>query len=298
MRVVSVVIRAFAKINLGLRITGTRADGYHELHTIFQGIDLADTLACVARKGPFRIVCRAPGVPLDRSNLVWRAAEMLWSAAARSGEPRDTTVTIQKRIPLRAGLGGGSSDAAAALLALRSLWKLRMADEHLRAIARRLGADVSYFLVGGTALGLGRGDEVYPLAELPRWWVALAFPDFDVSTADAYAWWDADVAAAPSSITAPVSYLPGTWLGRSIPLVNELEPAVARRYPQVIRLRDALGARGALMTGMSGSGSTVFGLFKEARGAAAAAQALRRSGVRATSARLLDRRRTRRLAAG
>lgn len=284
----SVVIRAFAKVNLDLRITATRADGFHDLRTVFQSIDLADTLSCVARPGPFQIACTVPGVPLDRANLVWRAAAGLWTAGGREGEPRDTAVTIHKRIPVGAGLGGGSSDAAAALLALRQLWKVRVAGQELHGIARRVGSDVAYFLVGGTALGLGRGDEVYPLAELPRWWLALAFPDFAISTADAYSWYDKDHAAGPSP--SRVSYLPGTWLGGIIPLVNDLETPVARRHPDVNRVRAALDARGALMSGMSGSGPTVFGVFKEARAAGAAAQALKRSGVRAARAHLLDRR--------
>ena len=107
---------------------------------------------------------------------MWKAAQLLWEAAGRDGEPRNTVVTLQKKIPMKAGLGGGSSDAAAALLGLRRLWKLRVPDEQIHALAARLGSDVPFFLVGGTALGLGRGEEVYPLENLPRYWVVLVDP--------------------------------------------------------------------------------------------------------------------------
>ncbi len=164
----SITLRAFAKINLSLRVSSARADGFHDVRTILQAIDLFDRVKCEARRGPFQIRCDMPGVPTDRTNLVWKAAQLLWEAAERSGEPRNTVVTLQKNIPMKAGLGGGSSNAAAALLGLRRLWKLRVPDEQIHALAARLGSDVPFFLVGGTALGLGRGEEVYPLENLPR----------------------------------------------------------------------------------------------------------------------------------
>ena len=115
---------------------------------------------------------------------------MLWLRAGWDGEPRDTVVTLQKNIPMQAGLGGGSSNAAAALVGLARVWKLRVPDDRMFAMAGELGSDVPYFLVGGTALGLGRGEEVYPLEDLPRLWVVLVFPPFGVSTRDAYGWLD------------------------------------------------------------------------------------------------------------
>src|SRR5688500_8885988 len=125
----SLTLRAFAKINLSLRITSARSDGFHEVRTILQAIDLFDRVKCAARRGPFEIRCDMPGVPTDRTNLVWKAAHLLWQAAGRTGEPRHAMVTLQKGIPMKAGLGGGSTDAAAALLGLRKLWKLRVPDE-------------------------------------------------------------------------------------------------------------------------------------------------------------------------
>src|SRR4030095_3580760 len=149
----AITAKAFAKINLSLRIKAKRADGFHEVQTILQTIDLADRLTFRARRGPFEILCETPRVPTDRTNLVWRAAQRLWQAAGREGEPRDAVITLDKHIPMPAGLRGGSSDAAEALLALRELWKLRVGDEELVAIAAGLGSDVPYFFVGGVALG-------------------------------------------------------------------------------------------------------------------------------------------------
>src|SRR5438067_4430796 len=167
---------------------GVREDGYHELRTIFQSIALHDTLTIRARRGPFAFQCDDPSCPANEANLVWRAAEILWSASRRGGALRDVEIHLAKRIPLQAGLGGGSSDAAAALRALASLWHIR--DAPLREMARSLGADVPYFLEGGTVLGLDRGDVLYPLVDRPAAWVTLVLPPFGVSTVEAYRWWD------------------------------------------------------------------------------------------------------------
>src|SRR5918995_3042883 len=183
-------IRAHAKINLDLRVLGTRADGFHELRTVFQAIALHDTLTVVSRPGPFAIECTTAGVPLDRSNLIWKAADALWRATRRSGELRDLLIRLDKRIPPQAGLGGGSADGAAALIALARAWRLNVKPSQLTDVAASLGADVPFFLAGGTALGLGRGEEIYPLADLPRHWIVLLVPGFGVSTVDAYSWYD------------------------------------------------------------------------------------------------------------
>jgi 4-diphosphocytidyl-2-C-methyl-D-erythritol kinase len=182
-------VRAFAKINLSLRVAGARDDGYHELRTIFQSIALHDTLTFHRRRGPFALTCDDPACPSDDANLIWRAADRMWKAARRSGPPRDVAVDVKKRIPLQAGLGGGSSDAAAALRVFARLW--RAPDPSVPAAAVELGADVPYFLEGGTVLGLDRGDLLYPLIDYPAAWVVLVLPAFGVSTEEAFAWWDA-----------------------------------------------------------------------------------------------------------
>lgn len=257
----SVRIRAHAKINLDLRVLGTRADGFHELRTVFQAIAFHDTLTVVPRPGPFAIDCTAAGVPLDRSNLIWKAAEALWRAARRSGELRDIVIRLEKRIPPRAGLGGGSADGAATLIALARAWRLHVKPSQLTDVAASLGADVPFFLSGGTALGLGRGEEIYPLADLPRHWVVLLIPGFGVSTADAYVWYDADRDGDRGVIREP-QHVPGPWPSRAAQMINDLEPPIARRHPEIDQMKAALRRAGALAAAMSGSGSAVFGLFQ------------------------------------
>ena len=277
-----VTVLAFAKINLSLRVGELRSDGFHELQTIFQSIDLADRISVQTCRGPFELRCSLTGVPTDRTNLVWKAAQALWEASGRTGDPRNTLVILDKRIPMQAGLGGGSSDAAAALLCLRRMWKVRLADEQIQAIAARLGSDVPCFLVGGTALGLGRGDEVYPLEDLPPYWVVLVFPPFGVATGDAYRWLDDDRRAGTSGRN-PVSGSSCENGSRSLfpgaSLRNDLEQPVVTRHPLIGMLIERLKQRGALMAAMSGSGSTVFAVFKSARQAEAAVRALRTPGL-------------------
>ncbi len=181
-------VRAFAKINRSLHVLGTRPDGFHELRTVFQSIALHDTITIRAVEGPLRLTCDDPDCPCDETNLIWRAAEHVWKAAGRRGAPRDLTMQLSKRIPMQAGLGGGSSDAAAALRAFGRLWRVDAA--RVRAIAPSLGADVPYFFEGGTVLGLERGDVLFPLVDAARAWVVLAVPSFGVNTKDAFAWWD------------------------------------------------------------------------------------------------------------
>src|SRR4029453_12192481 len=184
----SVSIRAHAKVNLDLRVLGMRPDGFHELRTVFQAIALHDTLRCIPRPGPFAIECATAGVPLDHTNLIWRAAETLWRSHRRGRAVRDVVVQLDKQIPLQAGLGGGSADAAATSMALAHLWRVPVKPSQPTDVAAHIGSDVPYFLSDGTALGLGRGEEVYPLADLPRHWIVLLISGFGVSTREAYGW--------------------------------------------------------------------------------------------------------------
>ena len=253
-------VRAFAKINLALRVLGRRRDGFHELRTIFQSIALHDTLSIRAVRGPFHFTCDDPECPDDEANLIWRAAERVWRAAGRRGTPRDMSVELTKRIPMQSGLGGGSSDAAAALRAFARLWRVDTAS--IRTIAVELGADVPYFFEGGTVLGLERGDLLFPLVDRPASWVVLVVPDFGVSTKEAFAWWDRDASRGARAFQA------------SETLVNDLEAPVAARHPQIRRLVRALRRAGATHAAMTGSGSTVFGLFDSRAAAQRAAHAV------------------------
>ena len=292
-------VRAFAKINLSLRVLGVRPDGYHDLRTILQSIGLHDTLTIRAVRGPFHLTCDDPDCPSNSTNLIWRAAEHLWTAAGRRGSPRDISIDLTKRIPLQAGLGGGSSDAAAALRALGRMW--RVDEAHQRAAAVALGADVPYFFEGGTVLGLERGDLLFPLIDYPDAWVVVALPPFGVSTKEAFGWWD----AAPAERSVPraerSSFDPSTGSGSKGELGNDLEGAVGAHHPEITRLISAMRRAGASHAAMSGSGSAVFGLFARRQEAVRAAEAIVSSragrGIVTMMTRTLNRTRYQALAA-
>jgi 4-diphosphocytidyl-2-C-methyl-D-erythritol kinase len=283
-----VVARAHAKVNLDLRVLGSRPDGYHELRTVFQTLDLHDILTAQEKPGPFTLRCRTPGVPLVGWNLAWRSAAALWKALGRAGDPCDTVITIEKHIPLEAGLGGGSADAAAALQVLARLWG-GAPMSLLREVASGIGSDVPFFLSGGTALGLGRGEEIYPLVDLPRHAVVVVRPPFGVSTAEAYGWYDEDRAAGVRDPRGELQILPVPWPTRAAQMVNDLEPPVLRRHPEIAAIKAALREAGAVAAAMSGSGSAVFGLFRTRPGAARAYQVLARSGSTVVLSRTIAR---------
>jgi 4-diphosphocytidyl-2-C-methyl-D-erythritol kinase len=287
-RVRRFVARAHGKVNLDLRVLGSRADGYHELRTVFQTIDLHDTLTAQEKPGPFVLKCRTPGVPLDDKNLVWRAGAALWKALGRGGDPCDAVITIEKGIPLEAGLGGGSADAAAGLQVLARLWGGAPLSL-LREVAAGIGSDVPFFLSGGTALGLGRGEEIYPLVDLPRHWIVVVLPPFGVSTAEAYAWYDEDRAAGVREPRGELQILPVPWPTRAAQMINDLEPPVLRRHPEIGAIKTALKEAGAVAAAMSGSGSAVFGLFRTRPAAARAIRPLSRAGAAALLSRTLAR---------
>lgn len=270
-------VRAHAKINLTLRVLGRRSDGYHDLRTVFQALALHDLLTFERVPGPFVIVADDPSCPADRRNLVWRAADRVWRAAGRAGRPSGVRVTIRKRIPVQAGLGGGSSDAAAALRVLSALWAPDLDEGGLASIGATLGADVPYFLRGGTALGVDRGDCLFQLADRPRAWVVLAQPSFGVSTADAYRWCDEHARSRVRARTAGFDRDEG----------NDLEGPVAARHPAIGRIVRALRRQGARPAAMSGSGSVCFGLFAARGDAVAAAAAVAGPGWRTWVTRTL-----------
>jgi 4-diphosphocytidyl-2-C-methyl-D-erythritol kinase len=282
-------VRAHAKVNLALRVGAVQADGFHPLRTVFQSLALHDVLEVTPRRGPFVLTCSDPGVPVDGRNLVTRAARALWAALGRAGEPRGVAVHLAKQIPMQAGLGGGSSDAASALSVLARVWQSRGTRPDLMALAARLGSDVPYFLVGGTALGLSRGEELYPLEELPGFSVVLALPVFGVATADAYRWFDEDSAHPATGSPGACGSIPA-WRGRPLALVNDLEAPVTRRHPDIGAARRALEASGAAAAAMTGSGSAVFGLFTREAAARRAARAVAEAGFVALLTRTVDRR--------
>ena len=285
---------AHAKLNLDLFVGPRLPDGFHQVTTILQSIALHDTVTLRAIEGPCRVRGAATGVPQDVDNLVWGALRRLWDALGRSGEPRGVVIDIAKRIPVGAGLGGGTTDAIAALWGLCRLWKVSPGVACLSKVAAGVGADGPFFLVGGTALGLGRGDEVYPLEEIPRHWVVIVVPLRRVSTAAAYDWKDRDETAAARRvrrsirITHRISPFVGSVLDLKA-LLNDLERPVTRRRPEIRTATRMLKRAGALTAAMTGSGSAVFGLFTRRAEATEAARDLRNEGWTALVSRTLDR---------
>jgi 4-diphosphocytidyl-2-C-methyl-D-erythritol kinase len=284
------VCPAFAKVNLGLEVLGVRQDGYHELRTVFQTIDLADEVALTPTSGECRIACDHPDVPSDERNLALRAAlDLRTYASAGPG----VSIELCKRIPPGGGLGGGSSDAAATLLGLDHLWGLGLGREGLLPLARRLGADVPYFLSGGTALGISRGDEVYPLATQVQAWVVLVDAGRPVSTAAVFRRVDATLTPRENS-TSISRFVAGKMAGGLAygALVNDLERAALEEAPDLAKgvesVRAVLGREGAQSTLMSGSGSTWFGLFSGRREGSRARKALASAGFAAVLARTLS----------
>jgi 4-diphosphocytidyl-2-C-methyl-D-erythritol kinase len=258
----SIQVPAFAKVNLRLDVLARRADGYHELRTIFQSISLHDTLQ-LERSRNRGIELTILGDPVlaagaPRENLVWRAAEALRRHVRFPGGVR---ITLRKRIPAGRGLGGGSSDAAAALAGLLRLTKRRIAPERLLEMAAGLGADVPFFLFGGRALGTSRGDEIYPLPESKRQTLLVVSPrDIAVSTRDAYAWLDRRLTKNPDNPRL-WSFCALCWSPQEDPLSNDFEAVVFRRHPRLGRIRRDLLRAGAAEAALAGSGSAVFGIF-------------------------------------
>jgi len=258
------VLRPPAKINLTLRVGPVRLDGYHEVRTLLQSLALSDTLALTPRPGPFALTVHGPGAPAGQDNLVWRAATAFWQALGRTGDPRDVHVRLEKQIPLAAGLGGGSADAAAMLAGLNVIWDARRPRHALMDLAGTLGADVPFFLHGGTALGAGRGEEIYPVDDIGRLGVVIVKPSWGVATAEAYRWHDEDRDAGLNAPTRVPRLVDVGWPGGPIRLINDLEGPVSRRHPEILTMIDACEHAGVLGCAMTGSGSAVFALVPEA----------------------------------
>jgi len=282
-------LRSYAKVNLGLEVLGRREDGYHELRTLFQTIDLHDDVTLRPRREGVVVRCTHPLVPTGAENLAVRAAiEMRRFAGLSEG----VEIAIRKRIPVAGGLGGGSSNAAAVLLGLDRMWGLSLGPDGLHRLARRLGADVPFFLLGGTALGLGRGDEVYPLRRQLRAHVVLVDPGLPISTARVFTRLDAGL--TPRGNSNSIFYFVSRELegpGAYRLLVNELEAAALEEAPELAvrseRIRSVLLGEGAQLAALSGSGSSYFGLFDDARRARRARSALATEGFRALAASTL-----------
>ena len=268
---------AFAKVNLCLHITGRRADGYHELRTIFQSISLHDTLELErSREAGVSFECSDPKLPRGRENLVWRAIE---AASAEVGFKDGVRVRLTKRIPVARGLGGGSSDAAAAMIALLRLSGARLPLARAMEIAAELGADVPFFLVGGRALGVGRGDEVYPLPDAPKRSMLVVSPhDIGVNTREAYSWLSSELTKREKAPNM-WGFCALCWSRQEGCASNDFEAPVFGRHARLKSIKRALLERGATEAALAGSGSAVFGVFRSPAQARRAARSFPKDQV-------------------
>lgn len=258
-----IALRSYAKVNLGLHILGKRTDGYHEVRTVLQTIGLHDRLILTRKRtGGIQFSSNEPGID-STDNLVVRAIDAFQQHTGVSG---GLTAQLEKAIPLGAGLGGGSSNAATTLLGLARLFRLDLRGSDLLHCAGQLGSDVPFFLLGGTALGIGRGSEVYPLEELPKRHVLLAIPSRGISTAEAYG-----RLSLRLTKTDPESMIPrfcsGFWasLERQKLQENDFEPFFFEHFPELRSVKGDWLAAGAVQAGLTGSGSALFGIFEQKR---------------------------------
>ncbi|MBI3478371.1 MAG: 4-(cytidine 5'-diphospho)-2-C-methyl-D-erythritol kinase [Acidobacteria bacterium] len=326
-----VTIRSFAKINLGLYIGPPRADGFHDLRTVYQTIALHDVIRVrIGRGTGIAITCADPRVPCDSSNTCYRMAERVLEELDSS---KRVEIEIEKRLPVQGGLGAGSSNAVATMIGMERALKKRMTQARRLRVAAAVGSDLPLFLVGGTVLGVGRGEEVYPLADFPATPMVVVTPDIGVSTPRAFADWDALVSngepaelrsawtgqrPVPTQLTASdgsdrlleVGRAMSAWLvspntgasalGRSragslLPdlvrtgIENDFERVVFPQYPELRDMKGALERAGAVYASLSGSGSTLYGLFQNRAAATRAVSRLRKQGLQAVATTTLTR---------
>ena len=255
-------IQAFAKLNLTLDILGKREDGYHDLRMVMQSITLADTLTLEENQGEgLRVSANLRFLPTGEKNLAAAAALRFWEALGR--EPENLDIRIEKRIPVCAGMAGGSSDAAAVLRALNQRAGEPFAPKELARLGERVGSDVPYCVLGGTALAEGRGEVLTPLAPLPRCWVVACKPDFPISTPELFAQADrVKLRRRPDTAGLVAALEAGDLGGVARRMYNVFEDVLpARLYTRVAEIKNDLIQCGALGANMSGSGPTAFGLF-------------------------------------
>jgi 4-diphosphocytidyl-2-C-methyl-D-erythritol kinase len=317
----TISLRSFAKINLGLYIGPLRADGFHELRTVYQTIELQDRLrVCVLKGDGFEIRCADERVPKDSTNTCYRIAERTMAALEAKGR---VVVEIEKRLPVQGGVGGASGNAVATLLGIEKALKRQLPGSERLKIAAAVGSDLPLFLVGGTVLGVEHGECVYPLPDLPATDCVVAFPEIGVSTPGAFADWDLHVApkltasdpsarmnefgrtisawlsgSIGSNRSRPVSGAPALGGGRvgnpllslvQAGIANDFEEVVFPQHPELHEVKSALEQAGAKYASLSGSGAAVYGLFGSRASAAKAVLALKRRGINALATKTLTR---------
>ncbi len=280
----TVKLKARAKINLSLNVTGRRDNGYHDVRMVMQSIDLYDeiTISKIQRSADGEdivIVSEAENIPLDKDNLVYRAARLIMDEKGITGSVK---IDLKKNIPVAAGLAGGSTDAAATLKGMNELFGLYLPEDKLCEMGVKIGADVPYCIMGGTVLSEGIGEILTPIRKLPDCGILIAKPGIDVSTGYVYNAFDAlkekyhpDVDAMIKAIEA------GDIAAVAANLGNSLEGVTQAEYPVIAEIKKAMIKSGALGSLMSGSGPTVFGIFSDIKAAQKAAGIIRETGMAA-----------------
>jgi 4-diphosphocytidyl-2-C-methyl-D-erythritol kinase len=313
----SISVRSFGKINIGLKIGPRREDGFHELRTIYQTVALSDQVKVDVTRGVgIEVCCKDTRVPSDESNTCYRIADRVLRAFKTRNKVR---ITIEKTLPVQGGLGAASSNAVATMLGLEKALKRSLAPGDRLRLATEVGSDVPLFLIGGTVLGTGRGEQVYPLEDLPSFHCVIATPEIGVSTPAAFADWDSKFAARKLTAAdgfdkiSMFSHSVFEWLSGSsfsptgVPskgwdraeamlldlvrtgIENDFESVVFPRYPAIREVKRALERSSARYVSLSGSGSTVYGLFADHKEAVKTAKTLVDDGVPAQATVTLPR---------
>ena len=254
-------VEAPAKINLFLEVLGKRSDGYHEIETVIQEIDLVDYLKFEEIEEGIRLECEDKNIPLDEHNLIYKAAELI---QRECGVKKGISIHLDKRIPVEAGLGGGSSDAAATLKALNLLWKIQLNDAELMELAAKLGSDVAFFIKGKTSLCSGRGEKVSSLEVKEKMNYLVVFPHLKISTATIYKSLNFDLTKNrkdASFLTQMLRNANAASIGKC--LYNRLEEAIFALYPELLRIKSSLECFNFCGLLISGSGSSIFGLCND-----------------------------------
>jgi len=305
----TVTVKSFAKINLGLYIGGLREDGFHELRTVYQTIGLHDLMTVNVERGRgIEIRCQHSAVPKDESNTCYRIVDRAMAALRAKGR---VVIQIEKRLPVQGGMGGASTNAVAALIALERALKKNLRPEERLRIASEVGSDLPLFLIGGRVLGVGRGEQVFPVVDLPAMACVVVTPAVGVSTPKAFTEWDRKLTAPDASDRMNLLGRGlSAWLGemysgapfrrgrRENPLLelvragikNDFEEVVFPEYPELSKGKAALERVGAKYASLSGSGSTLYGLFASKEAANLAAAKLRKQGWAAQATVTLPRR--------
>jgi len=277
-------VPSYAKVNLNLKLMGLRPDHYMELRTILQTVSLRDFLYFRKTEGPLSVSSDSSQAPSGPKNLIYRAAAAL---KKETGTALGAEIRLKKRIPVAAGLGGGSSNAAVTLMTLNRLWGASLDPQTIRRLGISIGMDVPAFLLGGTVLGVGRGEEVYPLEEITGYHILLVNPNIEISTLDIYNKAKKILTLNRDSIrmTQPLYTIESN---KEI-IDNDLERCVINDFPVIKKIKDGLEALGASACALTGSGATVFGLFPNPSLLLKAFKSLNKTGWRCIPARLIGR---------